>query len=77
MERRQDEKEGELENNYSQWVYSTFNIPWILSMGLHTFLMLLSLFLHTCKFFNGFVCHLQPLTSFFVALSSATHYHTP
>jgi hypothetical protein len=33
MERRQYEKEGELESSYSPWVYSTFNIPKILSKG--------------------------------------------
>jgi hypothetical protein len=33
MERKKDEKKGELENNYSQWVYSAFNVPWISPMG--------------------------------------------
>ncbi len=33
MKKGQDEKEGKCENNYSHWVYSTFNIPRILLKG--------------------------------------------
>jgi len=33
MERGQDEKEGHPKSSYSHWVYSTFNILWILLKG--------------------------------------------
>jgi hypothetical protein len=33
MEIRQYEKEGKLESSYFPWVYSTFNVPKILSKG--------------------------------------------
>jgi hypothetical protein len=57
----QYEKGGELQSSYSPRFDSVFHTLGYCLKGLQTFLPLLALLSHACRFFSGYTYHLKPL----------------